>query len=92
MGKRKKRTTAISRGGIRRALPPYARAMRFADRPLISKPTGWILQADGSVPAVPLRTKSAAPECDQHPETAKGGDSATSSASSLPVNEEEIKK
>ena len=32
MKKKKKCTKAISRGGIVRSLPPYARAMRFANR------------------------------------------------------------
>lgn len=31
-----------------------------------------------------LKKKSAAPECDQHPETAKGGEIETSSAAILP--------
>ena len=38
MKKKKKCTKAISRGGIVRSLPPYARAMRFANRPIVSRP------------------------------------------------------
>lgn len=38
------------------------------------------------------RTKSAAPECDQHPETAKGGEIETSSAAILPEPKGDCKK
>ena len=48
MKKKKKCTKAISRGGIVRSLPPYARAMRFANRPIASRPArSWTDEKDG---------------------------------------------
>ena len=47
MKKKKKCTKAISRGGIVRSLPPYARAMRFANRPIVSRPArSWTDEKD----------------------------------------------